>query len=262
MDVTFREGLRLEQVTAKLATLEGTSVDPEEFYDLARNPSDSILGDYPWLLDENVRPEGAGLEGFLYPATYPIRVDTVDPTTAEDLIRAMLDAFYESVGPERLDVPAKRGLTFYEVLTLASIVDREAVLDEERPLIAGVYQNRLDRVESVRHGLLQADPTVIYAVDTDKLGKYDPDWTQYVFWTVPEGAAAARPAPAREARRVQHLHGAGSPARPDRDAQPRLARRGAQAGQQERLHVLRRDPGRRRRPRLQQVRGRAPAQAR
>jgi UPF0755 protein len=61
------------------------------------------------------------------------------------------------------------------------------VLDEERPRIAGVYQNRIDRVESVRHGLLQADPTVIYAVDTDKLGKYGPDWQQYVFWTVPEG---------------------------------------------------------------------------
>ena len=188
VDVTFREGLRLEQITAKLATLEGTSIDPQEFYDLARNPTDSILGDYPWLLDENVRPEGAGLEGFLYPATYPVRVDTVDPTTAEDLIRAMLDAFYRTVGPERLDVPAKRGLPFYEVLTLASIVEREAVLDEERPLIAGVYQNRLDQVESVRHGLLQADPTVIYAVDTDKLGKYSPEWAEYVFWTVPEGA--------------------------------------------------------------------------
>ena len=42
-------------------------------------------------------------------------------------------------------MPAKRGLTFYQVLTLASIVEREAVLDEERPLIAGVYQNRIDR---------------------------------------------------------------------------------------------------------------------
>ena len=115
-------------------------------------------------------------------------------------------------------MPAKRGLTFYQVLTLASIVEREAVLDEERPLIAGVYQNRIDRVESVRHGLLQADPTVIYAVDTDKLGKYSPDWTQYVFWTVPEGGSLSRPAAAREARRLQHLHGPGAPARPDRDA--------------------------------------------
>jgi UPF0755 protein len=187
MDVTFREGLRLEQITAKLATLEGTQVDPAEFYRLATKPTDEILADYPWLLDENVRPKGASLEGFLYPATYSVRIDATDPTTAEDLIRMMLDAFYDAVGQERLDVPEKRGLSFYEVLTLASIVEREAVLDDERPLIAGVYQNRIDKVTSVKHGLLQADPTVIYAVDTANLGKFSQDWTQYVFWTVPEG---------------------------------------------------------------------------
>jgi UPF0755 protein len=197
-DVTFREGLRLEQITAKLATLTDTDVDPEAFYELVTKPTDSLLGDYPWLLDESVRPKGSSLEGFLYPATYSIRTDAVDPTTAEDLVRMMLDAFYRNVGPDRLSVPEKRGLTFYEVLTLASIVEREAVLDEERPLIAGVYQNRLDRVPSVKHGLLQADPTVIYAVDTVNLGKYDPDWTQYVFWTVPkEGSLKDQELPER-----------------------------------------------------------------
>jgi UPF0755 protein len=189
IDVTFREGLRLEQITAKLATLEGTQVDPAEFYRLATKPTDALLGDYPWLLDENVRPAGASLEGFLYPATYTLRIDSIAPTTADGLIRMMLDAFYAAVGQERLDVPEKRGLTFYQVLTLASIVEREAVLDEERPLIAGVYQNRIDRVPSVKHGLLQADPTVIYAVDTVNLGRFSQAWTQYVFWTVPQGAS-------------------------------------------------------------------------
>jgi UPF0755 protein len=99
----------------------------------------------------------------------------------------MLKAFYDNVGPDRLAVPDKRGLSFYEVLTLASIVEREAVLDDERPLIAGVYQNRIDRKPSVKHGLLQADPTVIYAVDTVNLGTYSEDWKGYTFWTVPEG---------------------------------------------------------------------------
>lgn len=186
VNVTFREGLRLEQITAKLATLTDTQVDPAAFYALVTKPTDVLLADYPWLLDENVRPKGASLEGFLYPATYPLRVDLLEPTHAEGLVRMMLDAFHDRVGAERLAVPAERKLTFYQVLTLASIVDREAVLDDERPTIAGVYQNRIDRVPSVKHGLLQADPTVIYAVDTVKLGDYGPDWVQYVFWTLPK----------------------------------------------------------------------------
>lgn len=187
VDVTFREGLRLEQMTAKLATVD-SSVDPEAFYRLVKEPTDALLGDYPWLLDEAVRPKGASLEGFLYPATYTLRVDAENPTTADDLVRMMLDAFRERVGEERLNVPEKRKLSFYEVLTLASIVEREAALDEERAKIAGVYQNRLDRVPSVKHGLLQADPTIIYAVDTQKLGRYNPDWAKYVFWTIPDGS--------------------------------------------------------------------------
>ena len=194
--VTFREGLRIEQMTAKLLTITDSGVDPQAFYDLAMKPSDSLLGDYPWLLDENVRPKGASLEGFLYPATYTLRVDVVAPTTAEALIRMMLDAFYERVGAERLAVPVARKLTFYQVLTLASIVEREAVLDEERPLIAGVYQNRIDRKPSVKHGLLQADPTVIYAVDSVKLGAYSAAWTQYKFWTIPaDGSLKDQPLP-------------------------------------------------------------------
>ena len=187
VEVPFREQLRLEQMTAKLQVTEGLPFDPQDFYNLVKNPTDALLGDYPWLLDPDVRPKGASLEGFLYPATYTLRADTDTPSTAEDLVRMMLDTFYDRVGEDRLKVPAKRGLTFYEALTLASIVDREAVLDDERKKIAGVYQNRIDRKPQVKTGLLEADPTVIYAVDTDKLGKYSEDWQKYVFWTVPEG---------------------------------------------------------------------------
>jgi UPF0755 protein len=185
--VTFREGLRIEQMTAKLAADGSTEIDPQEFYKLATDPPDELLADYPWLLEAGVHPKGRSLEGFLYPATYDVRVGDANATTAEGLIRMMLDTFIDRVGEDRLKVAAKRGLDFYEVLTLASIVDREAVLDDERKKIAGVYQNRIDRKPNVRSGLLQADPTVIYAVDTDKLGKYSKDWQKYVFWTVPEG---------------------------------------------------------------------------
>ncbi len=182
VSVTFREGLRIEQMTAKLETVTGTAVDAKAFYDLATHPTDELLADYPWLLDSSVRPKGASLEGFLYPATYDLRVGDAQATTAEGLIRMMLDAFYQRVGQERLNVPDARGLTFYQVLVLASIVEREAVLDEERPLIAGVYQNRLNP-KKWPTGLLESDPTIFYTNDTLQLDQLDfAKWPTYVFW--------------------------------------------------------------------------------
>ncbi len=134
--IGLREGLRLEQITAKLQTLLLT-MDVRAFYDEVKNPPADLLKDYPWL----DLPKGASLEGFLAAATYRALPDI----TPDELIRRMLDRFYATVGPDRLKVPKSRGLTFYQVLSLASIVEREAALDEERPLIAGVYQNRLDK---------------------------------------------------------------------------------------------------------------------
>jgi UPF0755 protein len=85
-----------------------------------------------------------------------------------------------------MDVPGGRGLTFYQVMELASIVEREAVLDDERPLIAGVYQNRIDGIEGVTTHLLNADPTVFYAIDTVALEGLDfDDWQRYSFWKPP-----------------------------------------------------------------------------
>lgn len=177
--IGLREGLRLEQITAKLQTLPLT-MDVQEFYDEASNPPAALLEDYPWL----DLPKGASLEGFLAPATYRALPDI----TPDELIRRMLDRFYATVGPDRLNVPQSRGLTFYEVLGLASIVEREAVLDEERALIAGVYQNRLDN----RPNILNADPTVLYANDTMQLAKLPFDeWQTYAFWSPPGGPLKA-----------------------------------------------------------------------
>jgi peptidoglycan lytic transglycosylase G len=178
VSVNFREQLRLEQVTAKLQTLEPpVTIDAQEFYDIVKKPPAELLADYPWLTEQAGLPEGASLEGFLGAATY----DVVAETTAEDLVRQMLDAFYRQVGPDRMVVPSSRGMTFYQVMTLASLVEREAVLDDERWLIAGVYQNRLDGGNRTR--LLEADPTVLYAIDTVKLGEmpFD-DWKEFAFW--------------------------------------------------------------------------------
>jgi UPF0755 protein len=185
--IALRTGLRLEQVTAKLQTLPLT-MDPKEFYELAKSPPASLVDDYPWLKKILAdAPEGASLEGFLWPATYRV----LPETTPEELIRLMLDKFIANVGEQRLEVPAARGLDFYQVMALASIVEREAMLDEERPIIAGVYQNRIDGIPGVKNKILNADPTVFYAIDTLELDKIPfEEWQRYAFW-VPPGVPLA-----------------------------------------------------------------------
>jgi UPF0755 protein len=182
--VTFREGIRLEQITAQLETIT-SGVDPKAFYQEAAHPTADLLKDYPWLAASGM-PKGASLEGFLYPATYTlITAANGGPnaiTTADELIRMMLDKFYSAVGPDRMNVPAARGMTFYQIVTLASIVQHETALPKEKPLVAGVYQNRLDGL----HGfapLMGSEPTVIWAVDTAKLALIPIEqWKTYYFW--------------------------------------------------------------------------------
>lgn len=182
--VTFREGLRLEQITAKLETLS-SGVDPKAFYDEVTRPPASLLADFPWLS----LPAGTTLEGYLYPATYTLITDAGgDPqqhvTKADDLVRAMLTKFHDTVGEARMAVPQSRGLTWQQVLTMASMVEQEARLDVDRPLIAGVFQNRLDPRKPTR-GFLGSDPTVLYINDTLQLRKLDfASWQLYSFWGV------------------------------------------------------------------------------
>ena len=192
VDIELRTGLRLEQLTAKLETLSDLELDPEAFYNLVKTPPRSLIADYPWLKAALAdAPDGASLEGFLWPSSYRVLPDT----TPEELVRLMLDKFIANVGEERLSVPAARGMTLYQVVVLASIVEREAQLDEEKPLIAGVYANRLDPKTWPR-GVLEADPTVIYAHDTAELAKLPvPQWQQYLFWGPIGGGLADYPLP-------------------------------------------------------------------
>lgn len=173
--IRLREGLRLEQITAYLETLP-LEADIERFYALVSQPPATLLAEFTWL----DLPEGRSLEGFLAPDTYQVFAD-ITPT---DLVRLLVNNYHRQLGDDLLTRIAASGRSLYEVITLASIVDREAALDEERPLIAGVFQNRLDR-----DLLLGADPTVIYAKDTMELAKIPlADWTAYYFWIPVEGA--------------------------------------------------------------------------
>ena len=166
--IALRDGLRLEQISAYLQTLP-LKMDVNEFYKLVKSPPASLVADYPWLK----LPAGASLEGYLAGGVYE-----VDPRVEpEALVRKLLDAFAAEMG-DRLEVPASRGLTLHQVITLASIVEREAAVDSEYAKIAGVYQNRIDE------GMLfNADPTVIYGQDTVNLKKLPfAEWPTYSFW--------------------------------------------------------------------------------
>ncbi|MYH40460.1 MAG: endolytic transglycosylase MltG [Chloroflexi bacterium] len=103
------------------------------------------------------RPEGATLQGYLAARSYALE----DAESAESLVEAMLDALARVVTPELRRQASERGLELHELLTLASIVEREGAVEEEYPLIASVFLNRLESGVP-----LQADPTVQYAVAT------------------------------------------------------------------------------------------------
>jgi UPF0755 protein len=174
--VLLREGLRIEQIVAYLQTLEFTSLDPDEFYALATNPPESLRQQFPWL---SVVPEGRSLEGFLGSGLFD-----VDPTIdAQGMIELLLKAFQDSPSYALITQAQADGKDVYAAVILASIVDHEASLHEEMPLIAGVYQNRLDGLLPTR--LLNADPTIIYAKDMMLLREqHISQWPDYEFWTL------------------------------------------------------------------------------
>lgn len=101
------------------------------------------------------------LQGYIFPATY----DIYESTTAESLVKWMLRTFDDYYSGERAARAAEMGYTSYEIVTMASIVEREAKVEEERATIAGVIKNRLDAGM-----LLQMCPTVLYPLTN---GMYD-----------------------------------------------------------------------------------------
>ena len=173
--VALREGLRIEQITAYLHTL-GLDLDIEEFQALAKSPSDALREDYEWL---RVVPAGRSLEGFLGSGIFEVQRDT----SAEQMVRILLDRWAATRAVDLIARAEQEGRDFYGVMTLAAIVEREAALDEERALIAGVFQNRLDGLNDGNR-LLNSDPTVVYAKDTLRLRDLPVDeWPTYTFWT-------------------------------------------------------------------------------
>ena len=175
----FVEGVRIEQMVAELEDKEANPADPAavlkldvaQYYQLATNPPANLLALYPWLK----LPPGASLEGFLFPATYDVSTDI----TALQLLEEQLDAFANNAPAALLALPPDQ---IYRIVQIASLVEHEAKLDSDRPLVAGVYVNRLD-LKKWPTGLLESNPTVNYANDSVWLNAHPiGTWVGYTFW--------------------------------------------------------------------------------
>lgn len=108
------------------------------------------------------------LEGYLFPETYELAKDC----TPQEVIEAMLEQLLKKLDtiPEWKAKLANRGLSLHELLTVASLVEREVVVDSERPLVAGVIYNRLDKGQK-----LEIDATVQYLLGKQKERLYEKD---------------------------------------------------------------------------------------
>ncbi|HVF25331.1 MAG TPA: endolytic transglycosylase MltG [Anaerolineales bacterium] len=152
-DVTFviLPGWRIEEIAASLST-SGLSITPEEFISASQNPPDG----FDFLSGANTT------EGFLYPDSYILSRET----SADQMIDAFVRTFGLRFSADLRDAMDRQGLTIYQAVTIASLVEREAVQDEEKPLIASVFLNRF------RIGMkLESDPTVQYALGYDSIAQ-------------------------------------------------------------------------------------------
>ena len=142
VSVGLREGLRIEQIAAYLQTIDIRRMQPRSSTSWPRSrPQSSWPTTHCCTL-----PKGASLEGFLQPDTYEVVTASVTARSwsVAEPDRILLNQFSRSSAMSRRMDAESRGMSFYEVLTLATIVEHEAGVDEERAIIAGVYQNRLD----------------------------------------------------------------------------------------------------------------------
>jgi len=157
LTITIPEGWRTEQIAEELEKL-GLNGGADAFMQAVREYD----GDqFDFLKD---RPNKRSLEGYLFPDTYTFRADT----PPEDLVQLMLANFDQKFEPELRDRAQEMGLSLNEVLIFASLVQREAQVGQEFPVIAGIYLNRFEA--GMR---MEADPTVQYAV-----GKRGEWWPQ------------------------------------------------------------------------------------
>lgn len=159
--VVIPEGWRLEQMADRFANAGLAKFTKQDFLKYTKQPNSfPDYNKYPLL---KMIPANQSMEGLLFPASYDIPVDA----DARVVIDQMLNAMETTIQDNNLEQQAKQHqMSIYQMLTLASIVEREAFYPADRPNIASVYWNRAFKPTDETVGLLQADPTVQYARDT------------------------------------------------------------------------------------------------
>ena len=155
LPITFPEGLTVRQMAA---LYESKGFGPaKDFLSAAKHAA----------LVRAIDPDAKDLEGYLFPDTYKLPRHA----TAEQLVARMVAGFEKALTADLIERAEARGLTIRQLVTLASIVEKETGTADERPRVAAVYANRL----KIGMGL-QCDPTVIYALE--RAGRYDGNLTR------------------------------------------------------------------------------------
>ncbi|CAH1205816.1 Endolytic murein transglycosylase [Paenibacillus auburnensis] len=154
---TIPEGFTAKQVADKLA--EAWNQKAEVFLKVIDSGTGLAAADRLGIpVNAELRHR---LEGYLFPETYEL----VKDSTPQEIVEAMLEQLEKKLDsiPDWKTKLDKRGLSLHELLTVASLVEREVVVDEERPLVAGVIYNRLNKGQK-----LEIDATVQYLLDKQK----------------------------------------------------------------------------------------------
>jgi len=172
--ITIKEGMIIREIAD---LLEQHGIDRNEFIQYALNPQ----------LIQSLDPQAPDLEGYLFPDTYLVRREI----TAKEMVELMVDHFKDHFSHSMKWQAEELKMSVREVLTLASLIEKETAAREERFLISSVFHNRL------RIGMaLGCDPTIIYALKRDnlytgKLGwaelKYDSPYNTRLYRGLPPG---------------------------------------------------------------------------
>ncbi len=170
--ITILEGWTIKDVAAELEKKLG--INQADFINVCSNR----LLLWKWGV------EGDTFEGYLYPETYHFSEDE----SPSDILKRLLEEYHANITEDMQERMEELGMTEWEVLTLASIIEGEAIYNRERPIISSVYHNRLNK--GMR---LQADPTIQYIIQDgprrllNKDLKIDSPYNTYLNYGLPPG---------------------------------------------------------------------------